>query len=300
MKLTPEIRVFHRGPDLLGEGPIWHPERRELLWVDILARMLHRMPFEGGEPRSVTFDISPAALALDMAGEVLVAAGTGWYRLDEGGGLIALAAPTEPAESWRMNDGCTDRDGRFWAGRVEEPSGSGVEGCLYRLDGAGVRLVLGGLRTQNGLAVSLDGTTLYLSDSHPEVNVIWAFDLDRATGALSNRRVFHKPRVGRADGAAIDAEDCYWFAEIDAGRLVRLAPDGRVIATVELPVSRPTKLAFSGPDLRTICVTSMSILPEGSDPAAEPLAGAVLAFEVETAGTLPPPVTALPGQDREH
>ncbi|RJE84602.1 SMP-30/gluconolactonase/LRE family protein [Paracoccus onubensis] len=297
MKLTPEIRVLHRGPDMVGEGPIWHPERRELLWVDILARMLHRMPLEGGEPRSVTFDIPPAALALDTTGKVIVAAGTGWYRLEDDGRLTALAAPSGSGEGWRMNDGCTDRDGRFWTGRIEEPRGSGVEGCLYRLDAAGAAPVLGGLRTQNGLAVSLDGTTLYLSDSHPEVNAIWAFDLDRATGALSNQRVFHKPRAGRADGAAIDAEDCYWFAEIDAGRLVRLAPDGRVIATVELPVSRPTKLAFAGPDLRTICVTSMSILPEDRDPAREPLAGALLAFEVETAGALPTPVSVLPGQD---
>ena len=47
----------------------------------------------------------------------------------------------------------------------------------------------------------------------------------------------------------MDADGCYWFAAVDAGRIVRVDPQGREIGHVALPVSRPTKLAFWGPDL---------------------------------------------------
>ena len=115
-----------------------------------------------------------------------------------------------------------------------------------------------GLRTQNGCAISPDGKTFYLSDSHPAVCTIWAFDFDVEYGDVANRRVFHKPSRGRPDGACVDADGCYWFAAVDAGRIVRLDPDGSEIAAIDLPVSRPTKPIFGGDDLSTIFVTSMS------------------------------------------
>lgn len=290
MSHTPEIRVLHSGPDIVGEGPLWDPDRGHLWWCDIEGQALRRTDLSGGAAHSIALDRKPSALALTETGRILLAAGTGWSLLTESGALTDLAAPDGPAEGWRLNDGAPDLDGRFWTGTMAMPKDSGAGGALYRLDGDRPVRVLDGLRTQNGLAVSPDGGTLYLSDTHPEVCTIWAFDLDRATGALSNRRVFHEPSKGRPDGAAVDAEGCYWFAAVDAGRLVRLSPEGAEIDQIALPVSRPTNLCFAGPGLRTLCVTTMSILPEGAP--EEPLAGAMLALDVGVAGLPVPRVRA--------
>ena len=37
-----EVKVWSVTPGLLSEGPRWHEERQELLWVDILGRQMHR------------------------------------------------------------------------------------------------------------------------------------------------------------------------------------------------------------------------------------------------------------------
>ena len=65
---------------------------------------------------------------------------------------------------------------------------------------------------------------MYHSDS--KVPVIWAYDYDTATGAVSGRRVVARPteEVGRPDGAATDEEGYYWSAGISAGVLNRWAP----------------------------------------------------------------------------
>ncbi|TNB48898.1 SMP-30/gluconolactonase/LRE family protein [Martelella lutilitoris] len=294
MMRAPKIKVLQRSPDIVGEGPLWLPESGEIAWVDIPAGKLRRMPLAGGAVTTLSFDVPPAALARDLEGDLVVAAGTGWHRLAGDGSLLPIATPAMPEAGWRMNDGCVDLDGRFWTGSLAEPRTSGAPGKLFRLDRNGGVAEVDGLQTQNGLAVAPEGTTLYLADSHPEVNTIWAFDLDRGSGRLSNRRVFHRPQQGRVDGAAMDAEGCYWFAGIDAGRITRLAPEGEVLAHIDLPVSRPTKLAFCGHDLKTICVTSMSILPEGRTAADEPLAGAVFMLASDVAGMPVPPVSVLP------
>jgi sugar lactone lactonase YvrE len=152
------------------------------------------------------------------------------------------------------------------------------------LDGGRASAVLDGLLIQNGAAFSPDGRTFYLSDSHADRCVIWAFDFDAADGSLSNRRVFHKPRRGRPDGAAVDVEGCYWFAAIDAGCLVRVDPRGRESGAIDLPVSRPTNLTFAGPDLTTLYVTTMRAGLDDAALAAQPLAGALLTLDADVAG----------------
>ena len=70
------------------------------------------------------------------------------------------------------------------------------------------------------------------------------------------------PLPGRPDGAAVDADGCYWICGNDAGLVHRFTPDGRLDRSLAVPVKKPAMCAFGGPQLDTLFVTS--IRPGGS------------------------------------
>lgn len=295
MNASPQIDVLCDTIDVVGESPLWSPDDNRIWWVDIVGQAIRRLDLADGALTSFAVPFQPGALALGADGAPVLAGGTGWSRIDpETGDLRAIAAAEGVPTGMRMNDGAVDLQGRYWAGTVAMSAERPPIGTLYRLDAGGPVAVVERLRTQNGVAVSPDGVTFYLADSHPDVCAIWAYDLDAETGALANRRLFHRPAHGRPDGAAMDAEGCYWFAAIDAGRIVRVDPQGREIGHVALPVSRPTNLAFFGPDLDRLCVTSMTSGLDAGQRAAQPLAGRLIALDPGVRGLAQPRVTTFP------
>jgi sugar lactone lactonase YvrE len=167
-----------------------------------------------------------------------------------------------PVSGMRFNDGRCDRQGRFWAGTmVQDMSLASTQGALYRFDEKGVLSapIVEGLITQNGLAWSPDGRTMYLSDSHPQRRLVWAYDFDPDTGTPTAQRVFADLHdyAGRPDGAAVDADGCYWTCANDAARLLRFTPHGKLDREIALPASKPSMCAFGGSDLKTLFVTTI-------------------------------------------
>jgi sugar lactone lactonase YvrE len=197
-----------------------------------------------------------------------------------------LAGVDHAEAPMRFNDGRCDRQGRFWAGTMHLDMGRNCKaGMVYRFDGRGLAPQLGPLVVPNGMAWSPDGRTMYLSDSHPTVQTIWAYDYDIDDGAPSNPRVFVDMRdhPGRPDGAAVDSDGCYWICGNDAGMVHRFTPQGRLDRSIALPVKKPAMCAFGGSNLDTLFVTS--IRPDLPSVAAEqPLAGGVFAFNPGVTG----------------
>ncbi len=280
-----------------GESPVWQAAEQALYWADIPAGRLWRWHAPSG------------ALAHWQAPEQLACfarAGEGWVAgLESGifqlnakadGSLAAerLATATHARSAMRFNDGRCDRQGRFWAGTMLMDMGAAAPvGQLYRYTRAdGLRSVLDGFITPNGLGFSPDGHTMYLSDSHPNVQAIWAFDYDTETGTPHNRRLFvdMRPLPGRPDGAAVDADGCYWICGNDAGLVHRFTPDGRLDRSLAVPVKKPAMCAFGGAGLDTLFVTS--IRPGGIDLTDQPLAGGVFALHPGVKGLEEPPFRA--------
>jgi sugar lactone lactonase YvrE len=150
-----------------------------------------------------------------------------------------------------------------------------------------------GATVSNGLAFSPDGRTLYWSDTTS--HTVFAFDFDLAQGTLSRQRVLARfPRRepqqpladygGRPDGAAVDAEGCYWVAMFEGARLLRLSPSGEALAELRLPVRCPTMPCFGGADLRTLYVTTARAHRPADELAGEPWAGCVLQCRVDVPG----------------
>ena len=150
------------------------------------------------------------------------------------------------------------------------------------------RRTAGGLFVSNGLAFSPDGRTLYHSDSHPSVRTIWAWDLDADDGAIANAECLSTRRACRAGRTGrVDADGCYWTAANDGWEIVRFTPAGKVDRRIALPVAKPSMLAFGGPRLDVIYVTS--IRPTAD--LEQPQAGSLFAVEAGVKG-LPEPLFA--------
>jgi len=215
---APSVAAWSATPGLLSEGPRWHEERQELLWVDILGRQLHRgsLASDGSLERVVTIAIDRhvGAAAPAVRGGYVLAAGQGFLFVDEDGSVRELAQPEAGRTNVRMNDGACDAQGRFWAGTMAYDESPGA-GTLYRLELDGkCTAVLTGLTIANGIGWSPDAQTMYLNDSG--TGCVEAFSFDTASGAISERRTLvHSDQPGVVpDGLTVDEEGGIWVAPL--------------------------------------------------------------------------------------
>ena len=280
----------------VGESPLWSVAEQALYWVDIEGRCIHR--FASGAVSTWPMAERIGCIALHARGGLVAAMETGLFRVVLGAdGSVAMSllrpAPYNRADM-RFNDGRTDRRGRMWVtSMVRNMSLADPSGALYCCaPGRELESRVGGLVTGNGLAFSPDGHTLYLSDSHPSVQKVWAFAVDSA-GQLSNRRVFVDMQQygGRPDGAAVDEEGHYWICANDAGAVHRFTPDGRLDRTLRVPVAKPSMCAFGGAGLDQLFITSIqpAVPIEGYAPL---LAGAVFVTHPGVRGIAEVPFSA--------
>ena len=278
-----------------GESPVWSTTQQALYWVDIPAKRLHRWSPADGKEQSWQASQMLACIAQAGDGHWIAAMENGLFAITPhaDGSLNSrlLASVTHALPGMRFNDGRCDRQGRFWAGTMLMDMAAGAPvGAMYRYNAGQTEPLtaqLQGFIVPNGLAFSPDGNTLYLSDSHPDVQKIWAFDYDTDSGTPHNRRLFvdMTQHPGRPDGAAVDADGCYWICGNDAGLIHRFTPEGKLDRSLAVPVKKPAMCAFGGADLDTLFVTS--IRPAG-DLADQPLAGGVFALRPGVKG-LPEP-----------
>ena len=278
-----------------GESPRWDAGRDELVWVDLLAGVVHRHRFGNGRLHSLrSYDLGkPVGAVNPVAGGNgwLLAAGVGFTHLAEDGTVTDLVQVDAGREDeFRMNEAVCDPAGRLLAGTMTYAATPGSGRVLVcDLDGS-VRTLFDGTTIANGTAWDADGTTMFWSDSG--AGTLSAFAYDASTGRLGERREIlrRSPEDGVADGIAIDDEGCIWAALWGGREVLRVSPTGEVLAAVEVSVDQPSAVAFAG---TTLLITSSR---EGLDPstlAGQPHAGAVFAVDVGVSG---PPARAFKGE----
>ena len=259
------MRVLSPTRNQVGESPLWSAAEQALYWVDIEAQRLHRYDWTSAEEQAWPMPERLACIALHADGGLLAAMETGIFHLHpqaDGACRIDLLQGIRFARAgMRFNDGRCDRAGRFWvSSMVRDMSLAARDGALYCYDQRGLSAPLvSGLITGNGLGLSPDGKTLYLSDSHPEVQQVWAFAL-ASDGSLSQQRTLidMQQHPGRPDGAAVDADGGYWICGNDAGMVHRFLPDGTYDRSLTVPVSKPSMCAFGGPSMEHLFITSIT------------------------------------------
>ncbi|MCG5219160.1 SMP-30/gluconolactonase/LRE family protein [Streptosporangium sp. KLBMP 9127] len=248
-----------------GEGPRLDPRTGEVLWVDVKPGTVHRARLESGALRMVreyqvgTRVGAVAPLREPGAGWVL-AVQDGFAHLAEDGAVTPIATGLTDGDD-QMNDGVCDPAGRFWAGSQAIPRRPAA--TLFRLDGdATITRALTAVTVSNGIGFTPDGGTMYYIDTLPHRR-LEAFDV--VDGELTRRRTITTVTAGNPDGLTVDDEGCVWVAVWDAAAVHRYAPDGRLLATVTLPVPRPTAVCFAaGTLLITTAWLGLDPAPEGS------------------------------------
>ena len=279
----------------LGEGPIWHPERRLLSWVDLYAGVVNWLALDGnaGAPVSVGRRVGSAVPTSD--GALMLATDEGFVRLEDGGATELIAAVEADKNSF-LNDGKCDALGRLWAGTIgvgEDGLATAAGGALYRLDVDGsVICVLPGTTLSNGMDWSLDGGTFFYVDSG--TGTIDAFDFDLLDGALRRRRAIIEipSEQGFADGICLDVDGCVWAAVWGASEVRRYTPAGDLDRTVPLPVSQPTSVIFAGENLDVLVITSASRLLSAGERAEQPHAGSLFCCRPGVSGSATHPYGA--------
>ena len=206
-----------------GEGPVWDPTARRLLWVDVTGCQLHAYVEPDGTVETRFFSEPVCAVAPFPGGQLLVAFAKRIAWLDwETGEITATVCEVEPQKPGnRCNDGKLDPAGRFWIGTMSIDGSVPGAGALYRLDGDRLVQVLDGLTIANGMGWTADHRTMFFIDSPSRE--VWAFDFDPADSSIVNRRtVVRVPdELGFPDGMCVASDETLWVAHWGAGCVCR-------------------------------------------------------------------------------
>jgi xylono-1,5-lactonase len=292
MNNTPE--VVCRVGAVLGEGPCWHAPTQTLWFVDIKAPEVLRFDPATGALKRWPMPAQVGWVLPIADGQWLVGLQTGIHRFDPATGAVRLCLQPEAARPGnRLNDACTDPQGRLWFGSMDDGE-TQTSGRFYRAQqGRCEDTGLAPVCITNGPAVSGDGRLLAHTDTLGRVISMADIASDGSVGAA---REF--ARIGDADGypdgPVFDSEGALWTGLFFGGAVRCYSAQGQVLHHLPFPVSSITKLAFGGPDLRTVYATTARKGMSAEMLAQQPHAGDLFAFRVEVPGL---PVTPLRASD---
>lgn len=263
---------------MLGESPLWDPIRKKLFWIDIDLGFLYEFQLENSDLKVHKIGQKLGCIALTDSNQLLLATelGFAFYRPGDPPPKNFLEIIPQGV-GCMFNDGKVSPDGEFWVGS-KGPRGAAK---LYRLSHElTCDLLLEDISISNGIGWSLNYRFFFHTDSLD--HSIYRYSLQGKK--LSYKEIFYTTQEGTPDGLTIDADGNLWVAIWDGGRVVQISPEGEELAQILLPVSRPTSVAFGGPDLRTLYITSARVdLPE-NELSAQPYAGALFSIRMQVAG----------------
>ncbi|MET0145606.1 MAG: SMP-30/gluconolactonase/LRE family protein [Ilumatobacteraceae bacterium] len=270
---------FPEGPIALADGSV--------LFVELAAGRLSRVSTDGEVDVVAELGGSPNGAAIGPDGRVFVCNNGGVKFVEQSGKLRPAGNLPDPAwidvvdlgtgTTERLYDRCADATFRHCNDLVFDAHGgfyftdsgkttatASERGFVYyaRADGSDVRRVASALTSPNGVGISPDGATLYVSET-PTAR-LWAWDIV-APGVLrklkqndiahGGRFVIGSANFQRFDSLAVTASGKIVVGTLTNGGLSEIWPDGSHMRHHPLPDGHVTNVAFGGADLRTAFVT---------------------------------------------
>ena len=274
----------------LGEGLLWHPQRRQLFWFDILNQRLLSQDRDG--PRVWKFPEMVSAAGWVSRDVLLIAGERDLFLFDletEEIEPLCLLEADKPGN--RSNDGRADRQGGFWIGTMaKNPDNRAGMGAIYRFYRGELRLLYPGITIPNAMCFSRDGKTAHFTDTTTGKVMRVALD---ASGWPSGPPEVYLDLTAEGfhpDGAVIDAAGNMWLAHWGVGQIACYAPDGTRLSTNQFDAPNTTCPAFGGESLSQLfCTTAMEHL-DAAARLASPQSGMVFATTVAAQGLAEPQV----------
>ena len=273
-----------------GEAPTWDVSDGRLLWVDIESSLVFQFSPDNQKKSVLSTGLNVAGIGLNRKKGLIFAGATGLHLWHSQSDCRTLAS-TYQGEPLCFNDMIVDARGRVYAGTLYwTDHGMEQTGKLYMFDAdCSISVVDEGIQLSNGLAFSPDDRILYYADS--AARCIYAYEYDLTTGNLQNRRVVVDVTAeeGIPDGMTVDSEGFLWVAHWYGGQVARYDPDGAVERRINLPGKQVSSVAFGGPDLTDLYITTAGeywpsrLIPPGFDPNA-PMGGSVYKIALDVQG----------------
>ncbi|MCW4628423.1 MULTISPECIES: SMP-30/gluconolactonase/LRE family protein [Marinomonas] len=272
----------------LAECPRWDERTQTLYFVDIDSFILYAYDTKSKSLAHRKFDEEIGCFSLDEQEGFVAAFRSGVYTFEHfNAELKPYWLASYDQKTTRFNDGRCDAKGRFLAGTMYSPKDA-FNGALHQFSQGKETLIDQAAWTSNGLAFSPDNTIMYYSDT-PN-HVVYQFDYDLASGVATNKRTFIEfPRGnGRPDGAAVDSEGNYWSALYQGQRVVKISPQGKILEEYPVPATYPTMVAFGGPEMKTLFVSTCRAAQTEEELKQFPEAGGIFAIETDVTGQIEP------------
>ncbi|XP_072381760.1 regucalcin-like isoform X2 [Diabrotica undecimpunctata] len=176
-----------------------------------------------------------------------------------------------------LNDGKCDKKGRLWAGTMGGTPRTLNElvpenGTLYSFSNNTTTPHRTGVNLSNGLAFDYKRGKMYYTDTFSFK--VDQYDFDIIEGTISNMKTIFTitNEENFCDGMTLDADGNIWLAVFASSRVYQIDPSkpDTVLRTVELPAAQITSVAFGGPNLDELYVTSAHFTdrPTGESPGS--------------------------------
>jgi gluconolactonase len=261
-----------------------------LLLVELERRTLTRVTPDGAQTIVARFAGGPNGAAIGPDGKCYVCNNGGSAWIEDANGLRPTLQPhdyvggriervdlatgevetlyteSDKAPLRGPNDLVFDGEGGFYftdLGKAR-PRERDLGSVLYaRADGSGVREIVRGMLTPNGIGLAPDGKRLYVAETLTAR--LWAFDLEAPGRIRRAATAWAAPGGGQLvagvggyqlfDSLAVDSAGNILVATLINGGITVISPDGQSVRHLPMPDPFATNLCFGGPELKTAYVT---------------------------------------------
>jgi sugar lactone lactonase YvrE len=283
--MEPKMTMLATASDC-GEAPVWSSQNNCFYWVDTGNPECYSFALNDITCKTIPVGSNFQALGFRGKGGFIAPTSDGVKLTDENLVITKDAGnPIREKTHMAYNDGTVGPDGCYYFGCMNVVDLYSKEGCIYRVNkNLSMEKVLGNLALPNGLVFSKDGKTLYVTEMF--ANRILAFDFDIKTGAITGEKELIRvpPEKGLPDGLICDADGYLWSAHWQGFRITRYRPDGSIDREIPIPVPTPTCMAFGGPGLSTMLITTARKGLSGKQLEDYPQSGAAFIMETEFRG----------------
>lgn len=259
MTIDPSVSI--NAPEILNDHVLTWPEsprwRDGGLWLsDVYGFRVVRISSAGTIDREIPIPGRPAGLGFATDGSLLVAGGVDrkLWAISSAGAVTDIC-DLGPLTSGLLNDMVVDQEDRAYIGDTgfnlvagETPRPGRI---LLVRPGENPIIVAEYVQFPNGMAISMDRSTLFVSETLGRRILAFPISADGGLGAPS----VHAGLESAPDGLCLDAEGHLWVPLLYAGEFQRISASGAIIDRITFPGWMAVACVFGGQQRERLFLT---------------------------------------------